>query len=335
MFPFRFQLFRIAGFAGLILSAGMAIAQTPTWTQPTAGYIYDPFTHAIRFINGFVGSSVLGSAVFTGVDWASVAPNKTSALAVRGNSITFIADLSNPGQSQTVEQIPSAARVEALWASDSSQAVVLVSGSQLSWLNGLPASPVMAANWKLDTSPARPGRREIPGWSLLAADSAADKVLIAQSGSDQLDIVSKEAPPAAVSFSGRPTAAVFLVSGNAAYVADTLNHQVVELQGLDGATPTSTPILTSESYVNQTAGIALSADNSRLFVVDQAAQTVSVFTAATGNLLSQLPVQGTPTSLTIFDAGRFLLNATAKTPPPVFILDTGAPPQLLFIPRGE
>jgi hypothetical protein len=81
--------------------------------------------------------------------------------------------------------------------------------------------------------------------------------------------------------------------------------------------------------------MALSAGDSRLFVVDGAGHAVRVFDPGTGALLTELPTEAGAVSLAAVSPTRFLLNGDAGASQSVFFLDTAEPARVFFVPRGE
>lgn len=322
------------------LLAGLCSAQTGSpagiWSLPSDGYLYDQLNRSIRPVTGFAGSAVLGSPVVSGIGWAAIAPNGKSAIFEQSGSLIWIADLSNSTQSQTLSSIAQAR--QAFWAADSSRAVILTRDSQIIWLTHFDSSPGSEAAWQL-VNPLPAGRDA--HWSLLAADSAADKVLLAAptANGPALWIASRESAPASLSLSVRPAAAVFVPGKAAAYVADAAANQIVEIQGLDGA-PSMTQILSSGVYVTDPAGITLSTGADRLFLVNRASTTVYEFDSGSGALLAQIQAEEAPRSLAAVSATRFLFepaggNSADPSSRPVLLLDTSQPARVLFVPRGQ
>lgn len=323
---------RLAGLAALLFHVAATQAQTASWIAPTEGYVYDAASQSIRPVDGFIGSAVLGPAIVGGLDWASVAPNRKSALVRRAGVLLWIPDLSAPRQSQEISQVPLAE--QALWASDSSR-VVIADGHDVYWFSNFGAKPSLDAKWALGLPGARRINTGSLPWSLLAADASANRVLLARrvGATGQLRVASMAAAPLSIPFSGTPVAAAFLPGGTRAFVADGSNHQIVQFQSLDGI-PVSGVFLAFEHPV----AMATSGDGSRLFVADSAASVVRIFDSATGALISELAADEVPASLTVFGADRFILNPTAIRAPasqPLLLLDTSVTPKVLFIPRGN
>ena len=308
-----------------MLAASRICAQTPSWNIPSSGYLYDAPARSIRPVVGFPGSAYLGASVIDGLEWASLAPNQKSALLVRDGALILIADVNSPEQFATVGSV--APPRQALWSADSRRAALLTAGGELIWLTSFDSWPTREAGWDLEDS------RE---WTLLAADSSADKVLLASSaGADrQAWLASRTSPPVSIPLAGYPAAAVFASDNAGIFLVDAAGHQILRIDGLAGA-PMATPVFSSELYLSTPVGMALSSDGSRLFVADGARKTIGIFDAVNGSLLSELPTEAETVSLTAISPGRFLLNTAAKSAGAFSFLDTNEPARVFFVPRGE
>jgi hypothetical protein len=307
-----------------VLAVSRMGAQTPSWNIPSSGYLYDAPAQSIRRVVGFAGSAYLGSAAIDGLTWASVAPNQKSALLVRDGALSWIADLSAPDQFVSMDA--AAPLRQALWSGDSSRAVVLTDGRELIWLAGFGSSPVREASRALDVS---------QDWTLLSADSSADKVLLASgTGADrQVWLASRSSATVSIPLATYPAAAVFTADG-VIFLADSAGHQILRIDGLDGA-PAATPVFSSDVYLSDPVGIAISVDGRRLFVADGAGKMIRVFDSRDGSLLAELPAEAEIVSLTVISHSQLLLNTAAETPGAFSFLDTGEPARMFFIPRGE
>jgi WD40 repeat protein len=340
---FRFYFVRVAA-AGLLLSAAIAAAQTGTWASPSSGYVYDFSSRSIRSLTGFIGSAVVGLSVADQVDWLSIAPNQSFAMAEQNGSLIWIPNLSAASTSHVLSQVPLAR--QAFWAADSSQAAILAAGDRLVWLTNFSSGPVPVSTWNLappgrGREVVRRGLRQEAVWTLLAADSSADQVLLAlhTGESSQLWLASTNVPPQAIPLSGNPLAAAFAQGNGSAFVADAAGHRIVQIQNL-ASNPIVTTVVSSELYVNDPAAMVVSADGNRLFVADHADNVIRVFDlrgSTDGGLapIAELPTSTAPISLTAFAPDRFVLNAGGSSDQPVFFLDTGTTPKLSFVPRGQ
>jgi hypothetical protein len=322
----------LCGLIVLTAQAGTSTAQTAIWTAPSSGYVYDQVNRNIRPVAGYLGSATLGPSIVGEIDWASIAPNRKSALLLRNAGMVWIPDLGTPAQAQNLDGMPVAQQL--FWASDSSQAVMLATQGELVWLTNFGSSPKAAAKWSLEAESPKARVRERLRWSILAADSTADQVLLASNFGDkwELWLASPAMPPASIPFAGTPAAAVFASGTSGAFVADTAAHQIDQIRGL-GANPASTPLLTSAVYVNDPAGLALSADGSRLFIADRETNLIRVFDSGSGAFVTELPGASAPQSVTVFASGLFLLGSSP--PEPFLFLDTSASTRVVFVPRGE
>ena len=341
-----------SAFTVLTLFAASSTAQTGSWSVPSSGYVFDSIARNVRPVSGFVGSAVLGAPVATGIDWASIAPDRKSSLVEMNGSLFWIPDLSASATSQALDRVPLAR--QALWSADASQVVILSNGGQLDWVNNFGADPVPLSTWNLGS--ASRIRRGADGqvragstpekavWSLLAADSAADQVMLSfNSGeSSQLWLASSTAPPVRIQFAGTPVAAAFTPDAGGVFVADAAGHRVVEIQNLR-TSPLPETVISSALYVNDPSALAVSSDGNRLFVADKTDDVIRVFdlTAAQASSVSpelELATSTVPESLTAFAQDRYLMNAGnagARTGDPLYFLDTGVSVRVAFVPRGE
>ncbi|MGD1073251.1 MAG: hypothetical protein ABSB15_24320 [Bryobacteraceae bacterium] len=310
------------------------MAQTVTWSAPASGFIFDAVGGVIRPISGFVGSAVAGSPVMSGIQWAAVAPNQNSALVCRDSTLLWIPNLSLPGQSQTLGSVTDAK--QALWAVDSSRAVVLTN-DEVVWLAFSNSVPSVEGTWRLtlrSTGVSR-GRPSNAIWSLLAADRPAGTVLLtSRTGSgSQAWIASTTIPPIAIPFPGLAVAAAFAATSPAVFIADAASNQIVRV---DDPTrlATITPIVTSPAYFGDPAGIVLSPDDTHVFGIDREALVIREFDATTGALLKTLEADAVTRYLRLFTTGLFVLDPAASGQPFLF-LGTTEPAQVTFVPRPQ
>ncbi len=334
-------------FLCLVISTGFALAQPPTWTAPSSGYIYDSIGRNIVPVTGFIGSAVAGPPVASGIDKVSVAPNQKSALAVKNGSLIWIPDLSTPSTFQPLNRIPAIQQV--FWSADSSQAAVLASGPELLWLNNFSSGPVAISTWNLrsystssasDAAHAQLVRTGHPpedaAWSLLAADSAANRVLLTSHVGEtwQIWLASSTVPPANIPFTGTPVVAAFSPTNGNVFIADTAGHQVVQIQNLN-TNPVLTAVVSSPLYVNNPVAMVLSSDGNRLFLADHTDSVIRVFNLSGASLapMLELATPVAPVTLTPFAADSFVMNAGSIRP--AFFLETGVAPRISFVPGAR
>jgi len=315
-----------------ILPGSGAFAQKAGWMAPTGGYVFDAIARSIRPVVGFVGSAYLGPASVDGIEWASLAPNRRSALVVRDAVLFSVSDLTAPDGTETLDLVQSPR--QALWSADSRRAVVLGADGQLVWLTGFGASVTREASWSFD-APAESGSDDPRTWFLLGADPAADKAVVALQTGDRWRVwlAFRTAAPVSLDLTGHPAAAAFSSTGSALFIADETNHQVLQIRDLDSQ-PSATPIVTSDVYVADPVGMAVAPGDGRLFLVDRTSHSIRILNPGTGELLDELPLDSAPRSISGLSATRFLITAGDGTNAPFYFLDT-EPAKVSFVPRGE
>ena len=219
----------VAVFSAL-LHPGVVTAQSGTWSAPSSGYLFDSDNKTIRSVTGFIGSAVLGPSVTGGIEWASVAPNQKYAIAEQNGSQVWIPNLASADSIRVLDRV-SPAR-QAFWADDASQAAILAEGNQLIWITNFSSGPVPVSTWRLDNY-VHPGGSNQAGdrrsallrtqarWTVLAADSSAERVLLASFSDEtwQLWVASPPVPPPNLAVSGRPGAAAFARGTSDVFVA--------------------------------------------------------------------------------------------------------------------
>lgn len=320
--------------AGLTILVGSThvLAQAPRWNAPGAVFLHDSVNKTIRPLIGMAGSSYPGAPLLDGVEWASFAPTNKSALVSREGVLEWIPELtaSNPPSrtlSYKIVGVP--VPQQAIWSSDSLRATALGADSKrLFWLGQFDSLPSIQASWDLDVSQS--------AWTLLAADSSANLVLLASQQGDvgRLWIASPTKPPVMIFGFSRPVAAAIAIGATTAFVADAAIHQILQVSGLS-SNPVVAPVVIPEGYVGDPVGIALSKDGSRLFVADGKGKMIRVFQTNTGVLNVELPLQLAPRSMTALTASSFVVGGRQSKDQPFYLLDTRAEGRLYFVPAGQ
>ncbi len=170
---------------------------------------------------------------------------------------------------------------------------------------------------------------------ILAADNAANGLLLTSRNlaAPQLWFVSKTLSPTTLSFDGPADAASFNSAGDSLFIADATNHRIVQIHDPAGSA-TLSPVLSSPDLLANPAGIALSPDDTHLFVSDRLARVIREFDSSTGALIQSLDADAPSSFLTLFTPGRFLLDPGQPGQPFLF-LDTADPARLTFVPRAN
>ena len=310
-------------------------AQTPSWNLPASGYVYDSIARTVRPVVGFLGSSYAGPAVLTDVAWASIAPGGRSALVVQQGRLWWVQDLSNASLPPVgIDAIDSTS--DCRWSADASAAAILSSRTAtVTWLSG----PRVTNRLHLPVSRVT-NRRQLPAredaaWTLLAADSHADSVLLAShaGGIWTLWLVLPNNPPVNLGPAQHPVAAVFAQLSPLVYVAEAGGPRVSRIQLQDGAP--AEPILGTDDGIQSLSGLALSADDRQLFAADPSARVVRVYDLGSRQAGAVLPLTESPGALLPSGSGQFLVNSRERPDAPLLLLDISGPPRVWFVPMGS
>jgi hypothetical protein len=305
-------------------------AQTPSWNLPASGYVYDSIARTVRPVVGFLGSSYAGPAVLTDVAWASVAPGGRAALVSQHGRLWWAQDLSNANLPPVgIDAMDSTS--DCRWSADASTAAILSSGTAtVTWLSG----------------PQVTNRRQLPAledaaWTLLAADSKADSVLLASNAAGvwTLWLASPNNPPMNLGPAQHPVAAVFAQLSPWVYVAEADTPRVSRIQLQDGAPAEpgtlAQPILGTDDGIQSLSGLALSADDQQLFAADRSARVVRVYDLVSRQAGDSLPLTESPSALLPSGSSQFLVNSRERSDAPLLLLDISGPPRVWFVPMGS
>lgn len=311
-------------------------AQTPSWILPASGYAYDSVARTVRPVAGFLGSSYAGPAVLTGVAWASVAPGGRSALVAQQGRLWWAPDLSNANLPPVaIDGLDSS--VDCRWSADASTMAILSPGTAtVTWLSG----PQVTNSRQLPALQVKNRRRELPAledavWTLLAADSKADSVLLASNAAGvwTLWLASPNRPPISLGPAQHPVAAVFAQRSPFIYVAEADAPRVSRIQWQEGA-PAET-VLGADDGIQSLSGLALSPDDQQLFAADPSARMVRVYDLGSREAGPVLPLTETPGALLPLGSGQFLVNPRERPDAPLLLLDISGPPKVWFVPMGS
>jgi DNA-binding beta-propeller fold protein YncE len=327
---------RVAAGLAVLIGSCPIFAQLPQWNSPSSGYVYDTAGKTIRPILGLIGSAYPGSVALDGVEWATIALNGESALVQRGGVLAWLPNLGAPNLAASFSTYGLAGvplPLQAMWSADSTHAVILTARApRLFWLGLSGASAQVLASRDLDSSQRN--------WTVLAVDSSANQILLTSQNrkTTELWVATQSSAPVRIGGFTQPVAAVFASAGSSAFVADAATHQILKLTGLN-ASATVTAVVSSDTYVADPVGLALSTDGARLFVADGTGKMIRGFQAANGTLSAEMPLQSAPLSLTPFSADVFLVGGRSQPAQPFFFLDTrldgGAAGRVFFVPAGQ
>jgi hypothetical protein len=312
------------GRAIAVLFAASLGAQTPSWTVPASGYVYDSIARTIRPVVGFLGSSYAGPPVLSDLAWASVAPGGHAALIVQQGRLSWIRDLSSPNLAPVGIDGVDPISVDCRWSADVSTSAVLSPGTAtLTWLSGSQVTN------RLDLSTLQAG-----AWTMLAADPKAGSVLLASNadGLWTLWLVSPSAQPSNLGTAQHPVSAAFAQRSSSVFVAEADAPRVSRIQWADGSPAQS--VLGTDDGIQSLSGLALSGDDQTLFAADPLAKAVRAYDLTSGTAAPVLPLSENPGALLPTGSSQFLLNSRERPDAPLLLLDISGPPKVWFVPMG-
>ena len=299
----------------------LAFAALPLLSQtlenPPTALAFHSASRSLRPIIGIPGSSYLGAPLLSDLDFASIAPDQKTGVAVSNGSTRLIRNIQDPASVSAPIENAIAAVDQVLWSVDSTTAILLSSTQrEIQWITAGQAVPLYSlANMS--------GKIR-----LLAADPQAQVAIVAAAG--QLFRITNETAPTLLATVGNPTAAVFDRTGQVLYVADAAARQIFELRY-----GTQTAFLKGAEGIEDPVARALSEDGTLLYVASQSSRSVAAFRTADSSLVGRLSLDWAPTSFTFLSRGTFLLNRTAPAGEPFSVLTTHDGLAEAFIPTGD
>ncbi|MEX2263166.1 MAG: hypothetical protein WD696_14515 [Bryobacteraceae bacterium] len=286
-------------------------------TGPVSGLVFDSRSHALRPIVGVPGAAYLGAAIASGLEWASVAPDGKTALAVREGKLFVGSRLS--GEAQWIEVNGALSGINrAAWSAGSNGAAVFTAGNlQIVRISGETASA---------DAPIEASFGDI---TALALDAEAKHILAG--AADGIYLLSAGAPARRIAGVGSPSA--LLATPYGLLAADRAGNKIWEVVDIAGAAPLLL-------YADETAGIAspsglgLSADGRRLFVSNSESKTVDILDFATHLPAGRVALDVSPTEFSPLTKSLALVNSGPGDGEPLFVFDA-ANPAVYFVPAGR
>lgn len=298
----------MAALANLFL---LALAVLPLFGQtlesPSTTLVFHSASRSLRPIIGMTGSSYLGQALYSDLDFASVSPDQKTVIIETAGHIKLIRN------TQDSEEIESAVTAidHILWSTDSSTAILFSSANrQLQWI----------INGK-----AGPATRLPDNARLLAAQPDGQMALVAADG--RVYRITPDASSVQIAALGDPTAAA--ISGDTVYIADATTRQIFELRH-----NTQLPFLGPADDIQDPVALLLSADGGTLYVAMKSVRTLSAYNTSDKALATRLTLDWTPSSFAALSKETFLLNPDARVGEPFSILSTRGGLAESFIPTG-
>jgi len=287
-----------------------AAAEAQTLSGVSSGFVFDEQARALRVVVGVPGAAYLGSALESGLDAASVSPDGSLAVTVRGHEASLV-DLAT-GRTSLLGELDGTPSAFA-WNADS----VAVAASRLTRFRKLRS--------------ASPERTDLlapaSGVTALALD-AEGRVLAA--APDGIYVADGSGPRL---IEAAPGITAIAISGADLYVASTARKQVLVTRRY-AESPETSLVAGEASGLDTPVAVAGSPDGSLVYVADGTAKAVFAFRPATGELVFRLDLDFMPSRLDRFHGSLFLLNSRASDSEPVQLFDA-AQRAAYFVPADD
>jgi hypothetical protein len=300
-------------------------ADNPAVRGPVTGYIFDSQARAIRPMLGMPGAAYLDVPVVSIVDAASVAPDGSAALAVRGGRLMLYTGLANAA--------PSALNVPGgitgvdhfAWAPGAGSAAVYASTSaHAQVISNLSGGPSISEPLSLSTIAGKIAAFAFDGRQIIAGATA--------SGAGGVYTVSTQGAVQRIASAASPSA--IALAGPDLYFADQQTNQIWQVAAY--ATQPAAMLFASDASISTPVGLQISADATRLYAANAGSLKLSVYDIATRVPIHSVALLIAPTGLATFgDSSVYLLNGATATHQPIYVLsDRGGQNQAVyFVPN--
>jgi hypothetical protein len=308
------------------VGSGLLPAQVPALGGPVGGFLYDPPSRSIRPLRGVPGTAHLGPPVVVDVQFASVAPNGTRALAIKEDGLYFIPDLT--AAEPLVQPVSgSVSGIEhAAWSRDSARAAVYASHAallQVFTFSGLEAG----VEWSRDLSSLE---GEV---TALAVHPAGSVILGMRAAEGQVYLVSSIEPPRPLAPIGYAAGFALDNRGDILFAVDRFNRSILELRGLQHLPSVE---VMAEAVAEDAVGLALSGDDSRLYVAGRSSQLLEVYETDSRQKVQEIPLDFPPACVQPLAGKEVLLLAPRdRESAPVWLLENkSGERKVYFVPAA-
>ncbi len=318
----------------------VAIGAAPSWlpaqsiavSSPSTSYIFDTGRSSIRPLIVFAGSSFLGDASLTGLQFASVAPNGISAVIVWPDRVEWVGDLSKYWESSSLIGGSLAAPNQIFWDRASSAAVFSSSSErQVQFMQRTGGTFTLRTLAAPDSCTG--------SLKTLAADAANAIAAVLctpdqqnTAGTQNLFLLQPNAGPALVQLPSAPISASFALNG-AFYVAGV--DSAISVIRTPSASSTAELLFTETENSTGAAALLAQSTEQLLYSADSAQRRIRVYDLNSLQKVDDLDAGWAPTQFQPFLANSFLMNTGGASSEPRLLLRTAPQRSVLFVPAGE
>jgi hypothetical protein len=304
------------------------LAQGPQMGGPITGLVFDSPSKSLLQILGIPGAARLSPPLLSEVDWASVAPDGSTAVILSQGQARLVSG-------KVLLQDPAGTRVDGLldsplfscWADDSASLVLYSAANRaLQWvrLSGKTAA----------AEPAVPLTGFDGDVTAIAADRSSNVVAVSVAPAGVYLIGSSgSATPLLLDVDA--SAIALEPGGKTLWVADRTAGRLLAVTNL-GLAPETQQLISDPEKLAVISALGLSSDRKRLYLASRSTQQLYQFDLA-GAFLSEGIALDAPASL-LQPLGRpslRLLGPRDKLDDPLYLLDENSGPGLFFVPANE
>lgn len=289
---------------------------------PVQGFVVDHGARAIRPVNGLPGASLLGEGLAVGgaVDRAAVDSRRGIAIVslaqADGGGLAVVRGIGTRTAVQRIEGgLPSPDMV-VLNAAGTAGALYSRAARTLQIITGLDSTARLSS---IETA-------ELGTVSSLAVTADGAAVAGVNGG---VYLLRANSQPELLAEAKRPAA--IAIDGSGLLIADAGTGEVTRIEALRAFAVRRTILATGEGI--DIVGLAISADRSRIAVVDRGSRTVSIWNALTAAKESLIELVSEPTRCQAMDsADVFALNEAGAEPLLLLDMTENGNPRVLFVP---
>jgi hypothetical protein len=310
-----------------MISMTVVHAQPSLLSGPIEGYTFDAPTGSIRAVIGSLGSASLGPPVLKLLDFASVAPHQTYAIASRSGQALLVSGLQSEPVSTTVLPRSVSAPEGLVWSDDGSVAILYSqTGNWIQTLTGLPnsltAGPVISlvplAGSLSSVATDVHGLRIAVG--VTGGAAGVYEIVGGQNSVPLLDI----SAPVALGFSDDGTL----------YALDGATEQISEIGVSESGSVTSStqtwPLALDNAIAIRPARDA--SNHQILYVAAGSDRLLVAYDASSHQNIAAIPLSFAPTTLMPLGSNGFLLRTRSNSSDPLWSFTNTPQPSVYFVP---
>jgi hypothetical protein len=313
----------LALFLGMAAST-IGAAQPLSFRGPVEGFVFDLPTRSLRAVNGFPGSAYFGPALLDGVDFASVAPRQSYAIAFRGGDCQLVYGL-DAGNVWTAT-IPGITAVpEGIhWSGDRAVAVLYSQrGNWLQSISGLPDNPVAGALVDLSSlgGPLSAVAVDRRGKQIAVGIRGGHSGVLSASDGQSFAMLLEMPDPIAITFSDDGSSLFALARDSSQLTAFRVADNSSRAIALDGLTD---PFAVRYGRDSQNREL--------IYIASRSDRLLRIYDFAAGQIVSDVPLDFEPTGLEELGRTSIVVAARAHDVDPLWLFNSNPQPAVYFVP---